>query len=127
MLKPAGPGTDGDDDRSIGDMIGRLFDDGRTYAEAEFALFRAKAEAEVNRYRKAAILAGIGVAFALAALIAFAMTAIIGLSYLLGPLGGGIATVIVLSLAAIWLFYRAKGSIEDPVGAASEDDIDSYD
>jgi len=127
MLKRTGPTPDDENDRSIGDMIGQLFDDGRAYAEAEFALFRTKAEAEVNRYRKAALLAGIGVAFALAALIAFAMTTIIGLSYLLGPFGGGVATVLILALTAFLLFYRAKGAVEDPPGTASEDDIDSYD
>jgi hypothetical protein len=127
MLKRADTGSDDGDDRSIGDMIGQLFEDGRAYAEAEFGLFRAKAEAEVGRYRKAALLAGVGIAVSLAALIAFAMTAIIGLSYLLGPFGGGVATVLILSLTSALLFYRARASIEEPVGAASEDDIDSYD
>lgn len=126
MLKRVDPGPS-DEDRSIGDMIGQLFDDGRAYAQAEIALLKIRAEVEVNRYRRAATLAAAGAAFALAALIAFAVMLVIGFARWLGPFGGGIAAIVLLGAIAFGLFTMARNAIESTPGEPSDDDIDTYD
>lgn len=127
MLKRADP--DPVDDRSIGESIGQLFDDGRAYAEAELRLLRARAEVEVDRYRGAAVFAAAGAALALAALVAFAMTLVIGFARLIGPFGGGTAAVAILGLGAFVLFNMAKQRIEERPGekAVEEEDDDDHD
>lgn len=131
MLKRADPGPSPNpavDDRSIGDSIGQLFDDGRAYAEAELRLLRVKAELEVDRYRRAAVFAAAAAALALAALVAFAMTLVIGFARLIGPFGGGAAAVAILGLAAFVLFNMAKQRIaERPAAGDCVDEDDDAD
>jgi hypothetical protein len=125
LLKPSDPGPLRGGHRSIGDMIGQVLDDGRAYAQAELDLAKVRAHAEVNRYRKAALLGGAAAALGLAALVAFAITLVIGFARLLGPVGGGIAAIIVLALGAYGLFSLAQSAIADrPSAAADEDDDD---
>ncbi|MEO7601646.1 MAG: phage holin family protein [Sphingomicrobium sp.] len=124
MLKRTDPDPLGGDDRSIGDTIGQVLDDGRAYAQAEIDLLKVRANAEVNRYRKAAVLGGAATALAFAALVAFAMTLVIGFARLLGPFGGGAAAMLLLALGAFALFSLARGSIEDRPGADIDEDED---
>jgi hypothetical protein len=109
-----------DDDRPIGELIGQLYDDGRAYARSEVELWKAKGLAEAARYRSAAIFAAAGAALALAALVAFAMTLVIGFARLIGPFGGGAAAVVILALGAYVLFNLARQRLEQ-VGPAKDD------
>ena len=101
------------DDRPIGELIGQLYDDGRAYARSEMELWKAKGLAEASRYRSAAIFAAAGVALGLAALVAFAMTLVIGFARVLGPFGGGAAAVVILALGAYVMFNFARQRLED--------------
>jgi hypothetical protein len=112
VLKRADPDPFGDDGPSIRDTVGQLLDDGRAYAEAEIDLAKLRAQVEVARYKKAAMFGGIAAAFGLAALVAFAMTLVIGFARLLGPFGGGAVAVLVLALAAFGFVKLAQGAIE---------------
>lgn len=127
MLKRTDPGPDDDRDRSIAGMIGQLFDDGRAYAQAEVELLKIRAQVEVNRYRRAAALGAAGAAFALAALIAFAVMLVIGFARWLGPFGGGIAAIALLGAIAFGLFTMARNAIDHSPDEPSDDDIDTYD
>ena len=90
-----------DDDRPIGEMIGRILDDGKAYAKAEANLARVRVEAKVDRFRRPAVFAGIAAAFALAGVIALIMTLVLAFASWLGPLAGGlIATAIAFAIAA---------------------------
>ena len=102
-----------DDDRPIGELVGQLYDDGRAYARSEIELLKAKGLAEAGRYRAAAIFAAAGGALALAALVAFAMTLVIGFARLIGPFGGGAAAVVILGLGAYILFNLARQRLEE--------------
>ena len=124
MLKRTDPDPLGGGDRSIGDSIAQVIDDARVYAQAEIDLLKVRAGAEVNRYRKAAALGGAAAALALAAVVAFAMTLVIGFARLLGPFGGGAAAVLLLALASYAVFSLARSSIENRPGAGSDDDDD---
>ena len=110
-MKRADPDPFGGEGPSIRETVGQLLDDGRAYAEAEIDLAKLKARGEVARYRKAAILGGIAAALGLAALVAFAMTLVIGFARLLGPFGGGAVAVLVLALAAFVFVKLAQGAI----------------
>ena len=110
------------DDRPIGEMIGQVFDDGRAYAQSEVEVIKARARAEVNRYRGAALIAAGGAALALAALVAFAMTLVIGFARLIGPFGGGAAAVAILGLGAYILFNLARQKLEDAAPAKEDGD-----
>lgn len=124
MLKRPGPGPLGEGDRSIGEMVGQVLDDGRAYAQAEIDLVKVRAQAEVNRYRRAAILGGAAAAFGLAALVAFAITLVIGFARLLGPVGGGVAAVLLLALGGYGLFSLAQSAIGDRPGTTDDEDDD---
>lgn len=122
MLKPADPDPFGDGERSIRETVGQLLDDGRAYAQAEIDLAKLRARVEVARYRKAAVLGGVAAALGLAALVAFAMTLVIGFARLLGPFGGGTVAVLVLGLAAYAFVRLAQGAIQKPKDGATGDD-----
>ena len=111
-----------DDDRPIGELIGQLYDDGRAYARAEIELWKAKGRAEVGRYRAAALFGAAGAALALAALVAFAMTLVIGFARLIGPFGGGAAAVVILGLGAYVLFNFARQRLEEVRPAKDDSD-----
>ena len=108
MLKPAPP----PEDLSIGDLVARLFDEGKAYVEAEAHLLQVKAKAQIAKYARAAQLGGVAAIFALAALVALAVTLVIGLATWLGPFGGGLVAVALFAVPAAALFYAAKRSVE---------------
>ena len=97
------PGADMDDDRDeapIGELFGRLIDDGKAYANAEIDLVRARAEGQVERARLPLILGGGAIAFGFASVIALIMTLVLTLAGLLGPLGGGLLATLIAVLVA---------------------------
>lgn len=88
------------DEQPIGDLFGRLIDDGKAYARAEVDLVRARAEGEVDRAKLPAILGGGALAFGFASVIALVLTMVLALASLLGPLLGGLlATAIAVIVA----------------------------
>ena len=94
------PGEIDEDEAPIGDLFGRLIDDGKAYARAEVDLVRARAEGQAERARLPAILGAAAIAFGLAAVIALVLTLVLTLASLLGPLVGGLlATLIVVAVA----------------------------
>lgn len=95
------------DEVPIGDLVGRLIDDGKAYAQAEVGLLRAKAESQVDRAKMPLILGGGALAFGLAAVIALVLTFVLSLASLLGPLGGGLLAVLIAVLIAAGLGFAA--------------------
>jgi hypothetical protein len=88
------------DEAPIGELFGRLIDDGKAYANAEIDLVRARAEAQVDRARLPLILGGGAIAFGFASVIALIMTLVLTLAGLLGPLGGGLLATLIAVLVA---------------------------
>jgi len=95
-------------DKPIGETVGRLIDDGKAYARAEVDLARVRALMLVERFRSAAILAAAALLFAIGALVALAMTAVLSLANLIGPLGGGLAATLLIGGIAGLLAYLAR-------------------
>ena len=96
-----GAGAEMDEDEApIGDLFGRLIDDGKAYAQAEIDLVRARAEGQVTRAKLPAILGGAAIAFGFAGVIALVLTMVLALASLLGPLGGGLLATLIAVLIA---------------------------
>lgn len=94
-------------DAPIGQLFSQLVDDGKRYARAEVALYKAKAADRVLPLKPAAIFAAIGVVLTLSTVTALLVGLILALTPALGPLGATAAvTVAALALAAL-LFYIA--------------------
>ncbi|MEN3971431.1 phage holin family protein [Sphingomicrobium sp. XHP0235] len=91
-----------DPDASIGELIGRIVEDGRQLVGAEISLMREKARVEVGFYKSSAIFFGAAAVFAIAALVAFAVGVTMALATLIGPLLGGlVSTLLFLGVAAL--------------------------
>ncbi len=105
-----GDGAAGLDEAPIGELFGRLIDDGKAYASAEVDLIRARAEGQVDRAKLPLILGAGSLAFGFAAVIALVMTFVLALASLLGPLGGGLLAVLVALLIAGGLALAAVKS-----------------
>ena len=89
-----------EDEAPIGELFGRLIDDGKAYAKSEVDLVRARAEAQADRAKLPAILGAGAIAFGFAGVIALVLTMVLSLASLIGPLAGGLlATLISLVLA----------------------------
>ncbi|MBS0503050.1 MAG: phage holin family protein [Proteobacteria bacterium] len=99
----------------IGEMVSQLVDDGKRYARAEIALYRAKALDKAQPLKAAAILGGIAFVLAFSSIAALLFGLILALAPLAGALG---ATVIVigaaLALAAL-LGYLAVRKVREVV------------
>ena len=92
-------------DESIGDLVGRLVEDARAYAEAEFELYRAIAEHRAQRARKAVVALAIGWFLLIAAMSALSIGAMIALSLTIGPLFAGLAVAGPLALIGYLLAH----------------------
>ena len=91
-----GPAHDPRED-SIGDLFGRLIDDGRSYARAEIGLLKEIARHRAERARTGLILLVAGGVLLLSSLTALVLGLVLGLAALTGPLLAGI--VIAAALA----------------------------
>ena len=84
-------------EESIGDLFGRLIDDGRSYARAEIDLLKEIARHRAERARTGLILLVGGGVLLLSSLTALILGLVLGLAALTGPLLAG--TIIAVLLA----------------------------
>ena len=84
-------------DESIGDLIGRLVEDGRNYARAEVELVRQIARHRAARARTGLILLVAGALLGLSALTALVLGLVLGLATLIHPLLAGLAVAALLA------------------------------
>jgi hypothetical protein len=96
MLKPADPGPP-PPERPIGELVHELIEDGKAYARAEIDLARAIATAKGKALILPAILFGLTVIFALAAITALAVGVVMGLAKFIGPLAAGFIGLLIFA------------------------------
>ena len=84
-------------DESIGDLFGRLIEDGRTYARAEIDLLKEIARHRGERARTGLILLVGGAVLLLSSLTALVLGLVLGLAALTGPLLAGIIVAAALA------------------------------
>ena len=109
MPRDANMGGDQPDlnEAPIGDLFGRLIDDGKAYAKAEVDLVRVRAEAQATRAKLPAILLAGAIAFGFAGVIALILTLVLTLAAVLGPLAGGLVATLVTMLVSLGLGLAA--------------------
>ena len=95
------------DEAPVGELFGRLIDDGKAYAKAEVDLFRVRAEAQATRAKLPAILFAGALAFGFAGVIALILTLVLTLASAMGPLGGGLIATLVTMLISLGLGLAA--------------------
>jgi uncharacterized membrane protein YqjE len=109
MLKTPEQRPPAEPERSIGDLIERLFDDALAYGRAELELLRVRALEIAENYVRAALLFAAAAVFALAGLVTLFVGVAQALARWLGPLGGAIvSTVVAAAIAGLlaWLAIR---------------------
>lgn len=84
-------------EESIGELFGRLVEDGRAYAEAELALVRAIAEYRAQRAGRALAALGAGAVLLLSAVTALAIGLVLGLSLYMSPFLAGLIVAALLA------------------------------
>jgi len=118
------PSQDPRDD-SIGDLFGRLIEDGRTYARAEVDLLKQIARHRAERARTGLILLVGGGVLLLSSLTALILGLVLGLAALTGPLLAGIIVAALFAGTGYLLIrfglggLRALGGDEDERSAIS--------
>ena len=108
----AGGGEDEVDERPIGELFGRLIDEGKAYARAELGLAKATAEAKAEAARWPALLGAASLLFLMAGVIVLCMTLALALATLVGPLAGGLIASLVTFGIAYGLFLWARQAAE---------------
>jgi hypothetical protein len=112
VLKPpnepdAAPGDN--NDRPVGELVHELIEDGKAYARAELGLVKAMASAKANALKLPGILFGVAFLLCIAAIVALAVGVTMALATRLGPLGGGVAALLLfLAVAGGLAWYGAK-------------------
>jgi hypothetical protein len=100
-------GEDEVEEKPIGELFGRLIDEGKAYARAELGLAKATAEAKAEAAKKPALLAAASLLFLFAGVIVLCMTMALALATLVGPLAGGLLASLVTFAIAYGLFLWA--------------------
>lgn len=106
---------------SLTDDIIALMDDGKTYAEAEFAFQKTRLAYSAGQGRSAAIFVLAAFGFAHLALVALVVGAVIALSPVITPLGATVAVTVVLVLCGIIFGLKARDRFRAISSAFAED------
>ena len=99
-------------EESIGDLFGRLVDDGRSYAQAEIALLKQIARHRAARARTGLILLVSGGVLLLVSVIALTLGLVLGLAALTGPLLAGIIIAALLAGIGYGLIRFGLGGLK---------------
>lgn len=111
-------------ERSLVEDVRQLFDDGKTYVEAELAYQSTRAQFVVDHISQAALKGLIGAVFLIIALITLSVGVLIALQALVGIWVAIAIVVLFWTVAAGFLFYRMlRGfhQIKDAMGASAKE------
>ena len=84
-------------EESIGDLFGRLIEDGRNYARAEAELLKRIARHRAGLARNGLIALAAGALLLLSSLTALVLGLVLGLAELIGPVLAGLAIAVLLA------------------------------
>jgi hypothetical protein len=107
-------------EESIGDLFGRLADDGRAYARAEIELYRQIALHRAGRARAGLIALVAGGILLLSSLTALILGLVLWLAALIGPLLAGLAIAALLTLTGYLLVRFGLVRLRALKGGAEE-------
>jgi hypothetical protein len=107
-------------ERSIGELFGRLADDGKAYVRAEVGLYKAIAARRAGQARNGAIALAGALVLANAALIVLLVGLSLELALLVGPALAGIIVAVALFIAAFFLVRYGAAKMKALSGDAEE-------
>ncbi len=106
----------------LSDDISALIQDGRTYAEAEFAFQKTRLSYTAQQGKSAALAVLAAFAFLHLALVALVVGAVIALTPLLSAWGATAVVVGVLLLATVLVLLKARSKARNISDAFAEDE-----
>jgi hypothetical protein len=90
-------------EESIGDLLGRLAEDGRAFVKAEIGVYKAIAARRAARARNGLIAMAVGAVLMIASITALLLGLVLWLATLIGPLLAGVAVAALLVLTGFVL------------------------
>jgi hypothetical protein len=90
-------------DESIGELLGRLAQDGRDFVRAEVGVYRAIAARRMARARNGLIALAVGAVLMICSVTALLLGLVLWLATLIGPLLAGLAVAALLILVGLLL------------------------
>ena len=117
MLKPATPPLDRGEE-SIGDLLHRLVNDGKAYAQAEVAYVKTLGTEKAAQLKMPVIYGVAALLFAHAAFLAVCALIWVALAQVMNEALAGLLTVVILGAIAGVLGYLAYSGISKMKGTA---------
>jgi hypothetical protein len=90
-------------EESIGELLGRLAEDGRAFVKAEIGVYKAIAARRAARARNGLIAMAVGALLMIASITALLLGLVLWLATLIGPLLAGVAVAALLVLTGFVL------------------------
>ncbi|WP_395612006.1 phage holin family protein [Allosphingosinicella sp.] len=107
-------------DESIGELLGRLAEDGRAYVKAGVGVYRAIAARRMKRARNGLIALAIGIVLMICSVTAMLLGLVLWLATLIGPLWAGLAVAAALLLTGFLLVRVGIGGLKALGGDEAE-------
>ncbi len=107
-------------DESIGELLGRLADDGRAYVKAEVGVYRTIVARRMKRARNGLIALAIGIVLMICSVTALLLGLVLWLATLIGPLLAGLAVAAALLLTGFLLVRVGIGGLKALGGDEAE-------
>ena len=111
---------EGKEESSIGDLFGRLADDGRAFVRAEAEVYKAVAARRAGKARNGAIAIAIALMLAEAAIVVLLVMSAFALALHIGPLLAGLIVAAIASLIAFLLVRYGADRMKALGGDAEE-------
>lgn len=99
------------DEAPIGEIVGRLIDQGKDYARAEVGLAKAIATAKADAFKLPALLLAAALLFIIGGVVTLCIAIAMALATVIGPLIGGIVASLVAFGIAAGLALIAKSKL----------------
>jgi len=107
-------------DESIGELLGRLAEDGRAYVKAEVGVYRTIVARRMTRARNGLIALAIGLVLMICSVTALLLGLVLWLATLIGPLLAGLAVAAALLLTGFLLVRVGIGGLKALGGDEAE-------
>ena len=107
-------------EESIGELIGRLTEDGRAFVKAEVDVYKAIAARRMGRARNGLIALTIGAVLLICSVTALLLGLVLWLATLIGPLLAGLAVAATLILIGLVLVRVGIGGLKALGGDEAE-------
>jgi hypothetical protein len=107
-------------DESIGELLGRLAEDGRTFVKAEVDVYKAIAARRMARARNGLIALAIGAILLICSVTALLLGLVLWLATLTGPLLAGLAVAAAFILVGFVLVRVGIGGLKALGGDEAE-------